>query len=338
MFNIDAGIPGAEIHMAVLFALGAMVGILGGFFGVGGGWIITPTLHILGMPMPYAVGTGLAYLTGMSLISAIKHKSANAIEPGLAITLGTAMVIGIQAGKSTLMGLEARGMADEILRILYILLLFALGFFMLRDCLVRGNSPRDKTPAKDQLDRAYAQNFALWPMLHFKTSDIKVSFWAVAVIGVCIGFFSGLLGAGGGFLLVPALYYLIGTPTIVAVGTSLLCILIASPFGTTIYAIEGHVNFPATLTMLLGAGLGAPLGVRAAHAVKGTQMRFFYSLMIMCGGISVLLKELDTRLESALLTQASRIVIFAAGGGIVATIMFLWFKTVILSKKELRKN
>ncbi len=327
MFTIDTGSPETQISIFVLLALGAMVGVLGGFFGVGGGWIVTPTLNILGMPMPFAVGTGLAYIMGMSFLSVLKHKASNAVEPALGISLGVTMMLGIQAGKSTVMALETAGNADVAIRTLYMLLLFSLGIFMFRDC-VAGRKKRDNGQvAPGEARPALAQRFRLRPMLYFKRSDISVSFWPVAAIGVSIGFFSGLLGAGGGFLLVPAMFYLIGTPTIVAVGTSLLCLVIGSPFGVAVYALEGRVNLPAALIMLSGVVLAAPLGVRAAHAVKGAHLRFLYAAMILCGGLSVLLKELDYRFDSVLLSYSSKTLIFAAGGGIVLAIMLIWLKS-----------
>ncbi len=326
MFMIPSGEPGIDISIFVLFGLGAMVGVLGGFFGVGGGWIITPTLHILGMPMPYAVGTGLAYIMGMSLISVSKHRSANSVDSVLGIALGTTMIAGMLAGKSAVIRLEAAGVADPLIRALYIVLLFAIGLFMLRDGLraPRGGG-RDGAKGAVRERGALCRRFRMRPSVNLKKSGVTVSIWPLAVIGVVIGFFSGLLGAGGGFLLVPAMFYLIGTPTIVAVGTSLLCILLASPFGVAAYALEGRVNFPAAAVMLSGVLLAAPLGVRAAHAVRGAHLRFLYAVMVLCGGFSVVLKELDERLESVLLEYASKILIFAAGGGIVFVILLLWF-------------
>ncbi len=325
MFLIESGEPGIQISIFVLFALGAMVGVLGGFFGVGGGWIITPTLHILGMPMSHAVGTGLAYIMGMSLISVIRHRSAGSVEAVLGISLGIAMMAGMLGGKSVVMRLEGAGVADPLIRAVYILLLFSIGFFMLRDTVVRARTGDGRVAAGRASVGAFAGFFDWPPLLHLKRSGKEVSLWPVAVIGIAVGFFSGLLGAGGGFLLVPAMFYLIGTPTIVAVGTSLLCILLASPFGVTVYALEGRVNLVAAAVMLAGVVLAAPLGVRAAHSVRGAQLRFLYSVMIICGGLSVVLKELDVRFDSALWSYSSKILIFAAGSGIVAAILAMWF-------------
>ncbi len=335
MFSIESGSPETQISILALFALGTMVGVLGGFFGVGGGWIITPTLNILGMPMPHAVGTGLAYIMGMSLISVLKHASANAVEPALGLLMGGSMVVGIQAGTSTVMALEATGAADSVLRVMYIFMLFSLGAFMLNDCRVRRDPRRKKGDGYgDPARNAFARRFRLPPVLPLKKSGISASLWPVAVIGMAIGFFSGLLGAGGGFLIVPAMLYLVGTPTIIAVGTSLLCILISSPFGVAAYAFEGRVNFVAAFVMLLGVIIAAPLGVRAAHAVKSSWHRLLYAVMILCGGASVVLKELDSRIDSLLLNYSSKILIFVAGGGIIVCIMLLWHFSVRRNREE----
>lgn len=328
MLTIDTASPEAQISIFVLFALGSMVGLLGGFFGVGGGWIITPTLNILGMPMPYAIGTGLAYIMGMSFISVLKHGTSNTVDPVLGIALGITMMAGIQAGKSAVMAMEDSGIADPLIRSLYILLLLALGLFMLHDSLRVRRCPGAGVAAGKRSCNSFVRRLRLRPMLGLKVCDIRVSLWPLAAVGLAIGFFSGILGAGGGFLIVPALIYLVGTPTIVAVGTSLLCILIASPFGTAVYALAGRVNFPAAGIMLAGVVVCAPLGVRAAHAVKGVRLRLLYAIMILCGGASVLLKELDSRLELLLLRHSSKILIFVAGGGIALAILLLWLQTV----------
>ncbi len=333
MFAIEAGT--VEISIFLLFGLGSMVGVLGGFFGVGGGWIITPTLHIFGMPMSYAVGTGLAYIMGMSFISFMKHRSSNAVEPLLGVMLGVGMMAGMWGGSRVVTGLEmlvSQAAADAVVRGIYILFLFSLGTFMLRDCLCgKCVSQEDEC---DQLTGTFAQKFNLRPVVYLKRSDIRVSLWPALGLGVAIGFFSGILGAGGGFLLVPALFYLIGVPTVVAVGTSLLCILIGSPFGVAAYAFEGRVSWFASAIMLTGVLIAAPLGAHAAHKVRGAQLRLLYAVMILCGGASVVLKELETRLDASFIELASKLLIFVAGGGIAFIILLMWFLAVRKEKAE----
>ncbi len=305
--------------LALLFGFGAAVGLLGGFFGVGGGWIITPTLNILGMDMGTAVGTGFGYIMGMSLVSAYKHRQRGNIDLILGLVIGITMIVGIQFGKAVIMVLEKGGNTGPVVRILYIVLLFGLGSFMLKDAL---SQPREASgPGGGQAKGL--QRIRLRPLLTLPRSGIEISLWPLVAIGLTAGFLSGILGVGGGFMLMPIMVYLLGVPTLVAVGTSLICLVVASPFGTLAYAMAGRIDFAAVAVMVLGACVGAPIGVGASRHLHGSRLRLLYAVMTLLGGASVVLRQLD-------LALASRAVILGAVGGMCALIMAM----TVIAKKE----
>jgi len=324
----------AEISVLLLFGLGAVVGLLGGFFGVGGGWIVTPALNVFGMPMPFAVGTGFGYMTGMSSISAWKHRKRGKTEPRLALVIGLAMIGGVQLGEKAMMALDAHGDADPVVRIIYIVSLSLLGIYMFIDAL---RDPRVRKPTEDQPLSAHReaplQKFLLPPVIHLPNSDIRVSIWPLLVIGLLVGFLSGILGVGGGFVLMPVMVYLIGVRTIGAVGTSLMCLVLASPFGLLAYALEGWVEFLAAGVMIAGAAVGAPIGVRASHSVTGPRVRLLYAVMIVLGGASVLLKELGSRLGAPGFDMASRVLILSAAGSMALVVVALMLVATAKAKE-----
>ena len=316
MLIITSSLGGWEISAVLLFGLGAVVGLLGGFFGVGGGWIITPALNILGMPIACAVGTGLAYITGMGVVSAWRHRRHGSLEPRLAWAIGLAMVVSIHFGKATMMLLERAGNSGPVVRVAYILLLLGIGLFMLRDALRSRAGAAQANSEQVRGARPCLQSCQWKPTMHLPKTAADVSVWPLLGIGTVVGFLSGLLGVGGGFALMPVLVYLIGVPTRVAVGTSLVCILMASPFGVLGYTLAKQVEFRAAGVMIAGALIGAPVGVYACQLVQGRRLRLLYAVMIILGGVSVMLRQLELQL-------AAQVTIFSAAAGVSAVIILM---------------
>jgi len=314
----------------LLIGLGAATGILGGFFGVGGGWVITPALNIFGLPMPYAVGTGLAYVFGMALISAWRHRRHGHTALRLAFGIGVPMMAGIQIGKVLVLHLERFGKADSTIRWVYILFLAGLGGAMILEYMLG----RRKTGADEKASRANVPWLARigWPpVIRMPVAGVDLSLWALMGAGLFTGVLAGVLGVGGGFLLMPMMVYLMGVPTVVAVGTSLVCLVISSPFGVITYSgvLEwiqsagsfhevvrtatdwaalvdvfrryGRVEFGAAGLMVLGAAAGAPVGVWASGLVHGRILRLLYAVMILLGGVSIALKQFGLHAAARLL-------------------------------------
>jgi uncharacterized membrane protein YfcA len=251
---------------------------------------------------------------GMAFISAWKHRRHGNLEFRLALSLGVPMMLGIQLGKITMMALDRSGAAGPAVRGIYVLLLWSLGVFMLQDSLRRDRDEENGDVADGR--GAPFQRCKWKPLLYLPASAIRVSVWPVAAVGAAVGFLSGMLGAGGGFVLMPTMVYLIGTPTIVAVGTSLMCLVLASPVGVLAYALLHRVEFIAVGIMFGGALVGAPVGVYASHWVRGARLRLLYAVLIMLGGLSVLFRQLN-------LALAAKTTILGAAGGLAMLIIVL---------------
>lgn len=277
---------GAQINLVVLVILGFCVGVLGGFFGVGGGFIITPALNALGAPMGLAIGTGLAQILGTSVIATLKHRKLGNVDVKLGIILVISMVPAVEIGKRLVILLTNLGMAGDAVRYVYIVLLVGFGSHMLRSCLSKHSQQPLKTSQHER------PRFRLPPMISLQRSARgDTSLWVPVGLGVGTGILSGLVGVGGGFVMVPMLDTM-GIPAATVVGTSLFAVLLGSgTYGTFTYGMSNEVSAGAALVMLLGASIGAQIGARAMVHAAVRRFRFLFAVLLLLVAISVVLKQ-----------------------------------------------
>lgn len=300
VFNIYLPVAGIEFNVLLLIIIGFCVGILGGFFGVGGGWIVTPALNIFGFHMAFAIGTDLSNIFGQSIGAVKKHQQMGNIDWKLGLISIITSVIGLEIGSDVIIALEKAGDVGIIVRWCYMFLLFSLGCFMLYDYFIvhpkqmkRVEEETKITPGKRlQHERSKISEklhkINIPPMISFPASDIdSVSIWIIFLIFLFTGFLSGFLGVGGGFIIMPALVYLIGLPTAIAIGTSLITVLFSGAYGCFTYAMKGRVELIAAFIMLIGASIGAQVGSTAVKYVKGYGIRLLFAIMIIFAALSV---------------------------------------------------
>ncbi len=298
MLSTYLPIAGMQFSALVLLTIGFAVGVLAGFFGIGGGWIITPSLHIFGLPVPFAIGTGLANVAGQGAVASAKHRQMGNVDYKLGITVGLAMIAGVENGKRCILALEAMGVADSAVRVMYMLLLGGLGLFMLWEYLremrrrVADDGPNCEDAENRDGSETVLEKVKVPPMIHCASREAAISVWPLIAIGVLVGFLAGVMGSGGGFALVPLFVFAVGVPTYVAVSTSLLCVTISGAYGTFTYALGGKVEIIAALWILAGSAVGSQLGGSAVRYVRGYGIRLMYALMLLVAAGSVLLKHL----------------------------------------------
>ncbi len=302
IFNIYLPVAGIEFNVLLLVVIGFCVGVLGGFFGVGGAWIVTPALNIFGFHMSYAIGTDLAHIFGKSIVATKKHSKMGNVDWKLGLISIGASVLGVEGGSQVIMILEKVGNVGSIVRWSYIILLIGLSIFMMYDYFIvrptRSGSPTDTSTKKVKTKKKKIPlsqklyKIKIPPMISFPTSGIEsVSLWIVLLIFFVTGFLSGFMGVGGGFIRMPALVYLIGCPTAIAVGTDLMSVLFSGAYGCLTYALKGRVEIIAAFFMLLGASIGAQLGVTAVKYIRGYGIRLLFAIMIAFAGISVVIEQ-----------------------------------------------
>ena len=326
IFNITLPVAGIEFNVLLLIVIGFCVGVLGGFFGVGGAWIVTPALNIFGFHMAYAIGTDLAHIFGKSIVATKKHSKMGNVDWKLGLISIIASVIGVELGSQIIMILEKTGDVGSIVRWSYIILLLGLSAFMMYDYFVVRPS-QTEVPLQNDINSSgkvkkrkkkiplskRLHKIKIPPMISFPASGIEsVSLWIVLFIFFITGFLSGFMGVGGGFIRMPALVYLIGCPTAIAVGTDLMSVLFSGAYGCLTYALKGRVEIIAAVFMLLGASIGAQLGVTAVKYIRGYGIRLLFAIMIACAGISVVVEQIYKMTSISIYSNIAGVLVIGA--------------------------
>ncbi len=341
IFNIYLPVAGIHFNILLLLLIGFCVGVLGGFFGVGGGWMITPALNIFGFHMAFAIGTPLASIFGQCIGAVRKHNRMGNIDWKLGfISIGTS-VIGLEIGSRSILALEKAGDVGTIVRWCYFFLLSCLGIYMLYDYFVvhpkqlklmeEGKLTNGNISTRSKISERL-HHIKIPPMISLPASDIEaVSLWVILFIFLITGFLSGFMGVGGGFIIIPVLVYLIGLPTTIAVGTSLVTVLFAAGYGAFTYALKGRVELLAALIMLIGSSTGAQIGATAVKYIKGYGIRLLFAIMIVLASFSVATEQIYKMTLTPLFQSFAGIVLM--GSALSITIIIIG-KLVIESKKE----
>jgi uncharacterized membrane protein YfcA len=300
-------ILGMSVAMAALFvAFGLLIGTLFGFFGMGGSFLVTPALLVMGYPSTVAVGSGLAFVFGTSVIGALRHRDHGQVDYKLAAIMTVAMTLGIEGGKSFVFFLEATGAADLIINVAYVGLLAIVGLLTMRDAW----SSDDGTAADRDLSER-VQSIHIPPMVNLR-GGVRVSGSIIFAVGLAIGVLSGFLGVGGGFLLMPAMMYGLGVPAAIAVGTDILQITISGAFGAFTYAQSGAVALPVVGFLLVGSALGARIGAAATNLVDEDEIKGYFAAMLLAGSAAVASNKLGTVYGVDFLNTLSTVLIFGA--------------------------
>ena len=294
-------ISGVTIFWPGLIILGVGVGIIGGFFGMGGAWMVTPGLNILGFPMAFAIGTDIAHMAGKSLISTLRHGKFGNVDYKLGMIMLVGTVVGFEVGAQMVMWLERLGSVEKVVRWLYVALLTFIAWMVFHDVAVRKRKEREAAARGEQLDKAavgvdWASSLhaiKIPPMMHFDAAGIYCSMWLPVFVSFLTGWLAGILGIGGGLIRMPALIYMVGCPTHVAVGTDLFEVMISGLYGAGTYTFKGRTELVAALIMLVGAAVGAQVGAVATKYIKGYGIRIAFGACVIGCLVSVVLKLLQ---------------------------------------------
>lgn len=322
---------GFDVNILVLVLIGLGAGILSGFAGVGGAFIITPALIVIGFPANMAVGTGIAWVLGSSVVGTFRHASRGNIDFKLGIIMVSASILGVEIGVRLLNLATANGLADEAVLAVSLIILVIVGIYTLNESL---NSKKEleqaiagKGSASDETSLGFTEkikSIKFQPVIHFQRSKISISVWVVLLIGFSIGLLAGFIGVGGGFILVPSLIYLVGMPSILAVGTSLFQTAISAGYGAIRHTLSGNVILIASFIMLIASSLGVQFGVHVTRYVRGLAIRFVLSVIIILNAVGVLFKLLGSFFGGEVWSVAATITIFTTLGITVLCIAVLF--------------
>ena len=277
-------LPIAEIsvNVFVLLAMGATVGFLSGMFGVGGGFLITPLLIFYNIPPAIAVATGANQVIASSISGALAHLKRGAIDFKLGTVLLLGGVVGSTLGIYVFALLRQVGQLDLFISLLYVALLGVVGTLMLIESLNAIRMARGGTAPVIKKSGQHNWIHRLPLKMRFRASKLFVSIIPVLGLGAAIGFLSSIMGVGGGFIMVPALIYLLKVPTNVVVGTSLFHIVFVSAFTTLVHSTANQtVDIVLAFLLMVGGVAGAQYGAKAGQKLRGEQLRALLALLVL---------------------------------------------------------
>jgi len=294
-------ILGLGLGMVLLFVgFGLLIGVLFGFFGMGGSFLVTPALLVMGYPTRVAVGSGLAFVFGTSVIATLKHRDMGQVDYKLGVLMIAGTTAGIEAGKEIVILLEELGMAGSIISVTYVFLLGGIGAFVTYEAMKGGDRDGgiDHDAADEDVDAddipeiaKTIQSYRVPPMISLR-GGVSVSLWMILGVAFVTGLLSGFLGVGGGFIRMPALFYLIGVPVPIAVGTDLFEIVFSGGLGSFLYALDGGVDLSIVVPLLAGSALGARVGSAATSIVDEDDIKVYFGLMLLGGALAVAVREI----------------------------------------------
>jgi uncharacterized membrane protein YfcA len=290
--------------LAAFAGLGLVVGFMAGLFGVGGGFLLTPMLNIVfGVPYNVAVGSDLAQMLGMSTAATTRHGRIGNIDYRLGFFMIVGTASGVEVGASVLEVLKKAGavtinhaqvpVMNLVMSLIYMALLVWIGTMVLRES--RKALAAVRAGGEDKIEKTWLvarlSTIRLWPMISLPRSGIaSISLWVILGVGFATGVLAGLLGVGGGFIRMPALVYIIGCPTAIAVGTDLFEIMFSSAYGAFTHGMKGNVNLVIVLGLLVGSTIGSQIGASLTRRLGGPRLRMAFAYIAYVATIMVAVK------------------------------------------------
>ncbi|MCC5969436.1 MAG: sulfite exporter TauE/SafE family protein [Pararhodobacter sp.] len=276
-------LPIAEVsaNALTLLGIGGGVGLLSGMFGVGGGFLITPLLFFIGIPPAVAVATGVNQVVASSVSGVLAHLKRRTVDLRMGTVLLVGGLIGAALGIALFRYLSALGQIDLAVQLAYVVFLGIIGLLMLQEGLrawyraSRPNAPRRRLHTHNWVHKMPFK-------MKFRVSGLYISVIPPIMVGILVGLLSAVMGVGGGFIMVPAMIYLLGMPTKVVIGTSLFQIIFVTAFTTVMHAVTSHsVDIILALFLILGGVVGAQVGTQVGLKLKAEQLRILLALVVL---------------------------------------------------------
>ncbi len=275
-------LPIAEVSVNafLLLGLGGLVGIMSGLFGVGGGFLITPLLFFIGVPPTVAVATGANQVVASSVSGVLAHLRRKTVDIRMGTVLLAGGIVGSALGIWAFNTLSRLGQIDLVVQLSYVLFLGTVGLLMLQESLRAMNRARRGAPATARRQHMWVHRMPL--KVKFRTSGLYISVIPPFLVGLGVGVLAAIMGVGGGFIMVPAMIYLLGMPTKVVVGTSLFQIIFVAGFTTFMHAFTNQsVDLMLAVLLIAGGVIGAQIGTRIGGKLKAEQLRILLAVLVL---------------------------------------------------------
>jgi uncharacterized protein len=282
-------LPIAEmsVNAFVILGLGGIVGFLSGMFGVGGGFLITPLLFFIGISPAVAVATGATQVVASSVSGVLAQLRRKGVDFRMGMVLLVGGIVGSSLGIWVFTQMSARGQIDLFVQLSYVVFLGFIGLTMLQESLRTMHRMRNSgAPVR----RSHIHNWVhgLPLKVKFRTSGLYISVLPPLAVGAMVGFLAAIMGVGGGFIMVPAMIYILGMPTKVVVGTSLFQIIFVAAFTAFMHAVTSQtVDLLLAGLLILGGVIGAQVGARVGVRLKAEQLRVLLALLVLAVAIKI---------------------------------------------------
>lgn len=283
-------LPIAEVSVNafLLLGLGGIVGFLSGMFGVGGGFLITPLLFFIGVPPAVAVATGANQVVASSVSGVLAQVRRKAVDFRMGLVLLAGGMVGSTAGIWVFQWMTRLGQVDLFVQLSYVLFLGLIGAMMLQESLRAWFRQKSGAPIRRSHVHTWVHGLPL--KMKFRASGLYISVLPPMAVGAVVGFLAAIMGVGGGFIMVPAMIYLLGMPTKVVIGTSLFQIIFVTAFTTLMHAVTNQtVDLLLALLLIIGGVIGAQIGTRVAVRLKAEQLRILLSLLVLAVSLKIAL-------------------------------------------------
>ncbi|WP_290919752.1 sulfite exporter TauE/SafE family protein [Halodesulfovibrio sp.] len=325
-----------------LFFVGFVGGLVSGFIGSGGAFVLTPGMMSLGVPGPVAVASNMCHKFPKALVGALKRYKYGQVDIKMGLIVGVSAEIGVQIGiQVQKMILEQWGPAGSNLYVsfAFVFVLVTVGSFVMKDAI---NTKRNGGEEKVTNLAKKLQSIELWPMVNFKGSNIRISFWFTAPVGLAAGLLAATIAVGG-FAGVPGMIYIIGMSSLMASATELVVAFVMGLGGTLIWAFYGMVDIRLTLIILAGSLFGVQLGAIGTTYVKDYVIKYVMATIMLIVAFSrglampKYLKQLDAiNWDASLISSMSKtsfgLMCFALGVG-----AFIILKSMVMGRRQERK-
>ena len=282
MMSIYLPIAEISVNLFLLLALGGVVGFLSGMFGVGGGFLMTPLLMMIGVPPAVAVATEANQIVASSASGAVAQYRRGNVDVKMGLVLLVGGIIGSVIGVQVVKILREIGQVDLVIKLTYVAMLSIIGSLMFIESL---NALRKRKAGKAGPARKPGQHNWIHKLpfrMRFRRSKLYISVIPPILVGVAVGLLAAIMGVGGGFIMVPAMIYMLRMPTKVVVGTSLFQIGFVTINTTILNAVQNHtVDVVLALILMASAVIGAQLGARAGAKLPGEQLRVLLAMMVL---------------------------------------------------------
>ncbi|WP_073250503.1 sulfite exporter TauE/SafE family protein [Shimia gijangensis] len=294
-------LPIAEVSVNafLLLGLGGIVGILSGMFGVGGGFLMTPLLFFIGIPPAVAVATEANQIVASSFSGVLAHFRRRSVDLKMGVVLLIGGLVGAALGVMLFNYLKSMGQVDLLVKLCYVVFLGIIGGLMFIESLNAIRKSRKNSGPVKRKKHNWIHGLPF--KMRFRVSGLYISVIPPLIVGLCVGVLAAIMGVGGGFIMVPAMIYLLGMPTKVVVGTSLFQIIFVTAFTTLLHATTNYtVDMALAVLLLIGGVVGAQIGTRIGTKLKAEQLRILLAMMVLtvCGKLAFDLLVMPSELYS----------------------------------------